>query len=52
MNPEDALERTNKKFIRRFKFIEEKAKKAHKPLQEMTLEEMDAFWREAKKLER
>ncbi len=52
VNPEDALERTNKKFIKRFQFIEEKAKKAHKPLQEMTLEEMDAFWKEAKKLER
>ena len=52
VNPEDALERTNKKFIKRFQFIEEKAKKAHKPLQEMTLEEMDVFWKEAKKLER
>ena len=52
VNPEDALERTNKKFVRRFQFIEEKAKKAHRPLQEMTLEEMDTFWKEAKKLER
>ncbi|NQV03739.1 MAG: nucleoside triphosphate pyrophosphohydrolase [Bacteroidia bacterium] len=51
VNPEDALERTNKKFIKRFQFIEEKAKKAHKSLQEMTLEEMDAFWKAAKKLE-
>ncbi|MBE0648984.1 MAG: nucleoside triphosphate pyrophosphohydrolase [Bacteroidales bacterium] len=52
VNPEDALERTNKKFIKRFQFIEEKAKKAHKPLAEMTLQEMDLFWKEAKKLER
>ncbi len=51
VNPEDALERTNKKFIKRFQFIEEKAKNAHKPLKEMTLAEMDAFWKEAKKLE-
>jgi len=51
VNPEDALERTNKKFIKRFQFIEDKAKKVHKPLQEMTLREMDLFWKEAKKLE-
>ncbi|MFH1296653.1 MAG: nucleoside triphosphate pyrophosphohydrolase [Bacteroidota bacterium] len=51
INPEDALERTNKKFIKRFQFIEEQVKKANKPLQEMTLEEMDRFWKEAKKLE-
>ncbi|MFH1160619.1 MAG: nucleoside triphosphate pyrophosphohydrolase [bacterium] len=52
VNPEDALERTNKKFIKRFQYIEDQAKKAHKPLQQMTLQEMDAFWNEAKKLER
>jgi len=52
VNPEDALERTNKKFIKRFQFIEEKAKKVHKPLKDMTLKEMDQFWKEAKKLER
>lgn len=51
VNPEDALERTNKKFIKRFQFIEEKAKSFHKPLNEMTLQEMDNFWKEAKKLE-
>ena len=51
VNPEDALERTNKKFIKRFQYIEKEAKKAYKPLQEMTLEEMDVFWKEAKKLE-
>lgn len=51
VNPEDALERTNRKFIKRFQFIEEQAKRMHKPLREMTLEEMDLFWKEAKKLE-
>ncbi len=51
VNPEDALERTNKKFIKRFQFIEEKAKRGNKPLKEMTLQEMDFFWKEAKKLE-
>jgi XTP/dITP diphosphohydrolase len=49
VNPEDALERTNKKFIQRFQYLEEKAKKSEKPLNEMTLEEMDVFWIEAKK---
>lgn len=52
INPEDALERTNKKFIKRFQYIEKEARKVHKPLQEMTLEEMDQFWKEAKKLEK
>jgi len=51
VNPEDALERTNRKFIRRFQYIEEKAKAGSKPLKEMTLEEMEIFWNEAKKLE-
>jgi XTP/dITP diphosphohydrolase len=51
VNPEDALERTNKKFIHRFQYLEEKAKRAHKPLKEMTLDEMDVFWNEAKKME-
>ena len=50
VNPEDALERTNRKFIARFQYLEEKAKKSQKPLNEMTLEEMDVFWNEAKKL--
>lgn len=52
VNPEDALERTNKRFIKRFQYVEGEAKKAHKPLQEMTLKEMDQFWKEAKKLEK
>lgn len=50
VNPEDALERTNRKFIQRFQYLEEKAKKFEKPLDEMTLDEMDVFWNEAKKL--
>ncbi|MGA3012681.1 MAG: nucleoside triphosphate pyrophosphohydrolase [Bacteroidales bacterium] len=48
VNPEDALERTNRKFIQRFQYLEENAKKLHKPLNEMTLKEMDVFWEEAK----
>jgi len=48
VNPEDALERTNRKFIQRFQYLEEKAKENHKPLNEMTLEEMDVFWNQAK----
>ena len=51
INPEDALERTNKKFIRRFSFLEEEARKSGRPLAEMTLTEMDVFWEKAKKLE-
>ncbi|MFC5044586.1 nucleoside triphosphate pyrophosphohydrolase [Aquimarina hainanensis] len=50
VNPENALERTNKKFIKRFQFLEEKAKSLDKSLKEMTLAEMDVFWEEAKKL--
>ena len=50
INPENALERTNKKFIKRFQYIESKAKSINKPLSEMTLAEMDVFWEEAKKI--
>jgi XTP/dITP diphosphohydrolase len=50
INPEDALERTNKKFIKRFQYLESKAGELGKPLMEMTLTEMDVFWNEAKKL--
>jgi XTP/dITP diphosphohydrolase len=50
INPEDALERTNKKFIKRFQYLESKAGELGKPLMEMTLAEMDVFWNEAKKL--
>jgi XTP/dITP diphosphohydrolase len=50
INAEEALERTNKKFIKRFKFLEEASRKAGKSLEEMTLAEMDVYWNEAKKL--
>ena len=49
-NPEDALERTNKKFISRFQYLEQKAEQLGKSLSEMRLAEMDVFWNEAKKL--
>ncbi|MCG9973120.1 nucleoside triphosphate pyrophosphohydrolase [Christiangramia crocea] len=49
VNPENALERTNKKFIKRFQYLEEKAKENNKALKDMTLAEMDIFWNEAKK---
>ncbi|MCM1510574.1 MAG: nucleoside triphosphate pyrophosphohydrolase [Clostridium sp.] len=48
LNPDTALERTNRKFIRRFNYIEEKAREMGKELQDMTLKEMDQFWDEAK----
>lgn len=51
INPEDALERTNKKFIRRFQFIETESAKDGKSLVDMTLEEMDDYWLKAKSLE-
>lgn len=50
IDPENALERTNKKFMHRFQYIEAKAKEQNKSLKEMTLEEMDALWNEAKLL--
>lgn len=50
INPETALERTNKKFIKRFTYLEDKAREMNKNLSEMTLAEMDVFWNEAKKL--
>tara|TARA_R110002050_G_scaffold204327_1_gene339636 strand:+ start:126643 stop:127413 length:771 start_codon:yes stop_codon:yes gene_type:complete len=50
VNPEDALERTNKKFIKRFNYLEQKSKELNKPLDQMTLKEMDVYWEEAKKL--
>lgn len=48
INPDDALEKTNLKFIQRFQYIEEQAKHVNKSLLEMSLEEMDTFWNEAK----
>lgn len=50
INPEDALEKTNKKFIKRFQYLENKATELGKTLKDMTLAEMDIFWNEAKKL--
>jgi MazG family protein len=49
INPEEALERTNKKFIQRFQYLEEHAAKDGKKLSDMSLEEMDKYWNEAKK---
>lgn len=51
INPDDALEKTNQKFIRRFNYIEEHSIRVGKPLTEMTLQEMDELWNEAKKQE-
>jgi XTP/dITP diphosphohydrolase len=48
INPETALERTNKKFIHRFTYLEEQAREAGKNLSDMTLAEMDVYWNEAK----
>jgi len=52
LNPDNALELTNHKFIRRFNYIEQHSIRAGKPLTEMTLEEMDALWNEAKENEK
>ncbi|ATA90261.1 nucleoside triphosphate pyrophosphohydrolase [Capnocytophaga stomatis] len=49
INPEDALEKTNKKFIKRFQYLEKKAEEQGKHLKNMTLQEMESFWQEAKK---
>ena len=51
IDPEGALERTNKKFIRRFGYVEEQAERTGRVLKEMSLEEMDGYWNEAKRLE-
>ena len=50
VNPEDALERTNKKFKQRFQYMEKRSRETGRPLQDMTLDEMDLWWNEAKKL--
>ncbi len=50
INAEDALDRTNKKFVTRFNYLEAQAKKSGKQLADMTLAEMDVYWNEAKKL--
>ena len=50
INPEDALEKTNRKFIKRFQYLENKAKESGRQLHDMSLAEMDVFWDEAKKI--
>ena len=50
INPDNALERTNQKFLRRFNYLEEHTLKKGIQLKEMSLEEMDVIWDEAKKL--
>lgn len=50
VNPEEALERTNKKFIKRFNYLEEQSKKDGKKISEMSLDEMNAYWNKAKTL--
>lgn len=50
IDPEEALERTNKKFIKRFQYLENAAREKGRSLKDMSLEEMDVYWNEAKKL--
>ncbi|MFC2442399.1 MAG: MazG nucleotide pyrophosphohydrolase domain-containing protein, partial [Capnocytophaga ochracea] len=50
VNPEDALERTNRKFITRFQYLEQRANEKGKSLKDMTLQEMETYWQEAKKI--
>lgn len=52
IDPEGALERTNKKFIRRFNYVEQRAEEQGKSLREMSLDEMDAYWDECKRQEK
>lgn len=52
INPDNALERTNRKFIRRFNYVEQQSLRSGKSLKDMILGEMDALWNEAKELER
>ena len=52
INPDNALERTNRKFIRRFNYVEQHSIRQGKPLKDMTLGEMDALWNEAKEMEK
>ena len=51
LNPDNALEKTNQKFIRRFNYVEQKAHEMNIALQDMTLSQMDALWNEAKESE-
>jgi len=50
INPEDALEKTNRKFIHRFQYLEQATKRLGKQLTDMTLQEMDVYWNEAKNI--
>jgi XTP/dITP diphosphohydrolase len=50
INPENALRRTNEKFVKRFRYIEEKIGQSNKSIADSNLEEMDKFWEESKKL--
>ena len=50
IEPETALERTNRKFIKRFKYLEAKALESGRSLKEMSLQEMEAIWQEAKSI--
>ncbi|MEA5063969.1 MAG: MazG family protein, partial [Petrimonas sp.] len=50
VNPDNALERTNQKFIYRFNYMERKVKEQGRSLKEMTLDEMEAIWQEAKRV--
>ena len=50
VRPDNALEKTNAKFIKRFNYIEQQAKEKGRALNDMTLDEMEALWQEAKKL--
>lgn len=50
LRPDNALERTNRKFIGRFTYLEQKAKEQGRPLNDMTLDEMEAIWQESKKI--
>ncbi len=52
INPDNALEHTNQKFIRRFNYVEQKAKESGIALKDMPLEDMDKYWEEAKRKER
>ena len=52
INPDNALERTNQKFIRRFGYVEEHSIKQGKNMKDMPLEELDKLWNEAKQLEK
>lgn len=51
INPDDALEKSNRKFIRRFQYIENQAKNVGRKLTDLSLEEMESFWQAAKELE-